>query len=140
MSNSERTLVLIKPDAMAKHVIGKIIAVYEENGLTVKAMKLMQMTEHVASLHYAEHIGRPFYDGLVKFMTGAPIVAMVLEGEDAIAKVRRLNGKTDPAEADEGTIRKMFAADKSHNAVHASDSKDSAAREVSIFFGETEIF
>ena len=136
---TERTLVLIKPDAMAKNVIGDIIKIYEQNDLTVAAIKMLQMTEKIASLHYEEHIGRPYYDDLVSFMTSAPIIAMVLKGEDAIAKVRKINGKTNPAEADEGTIRKLYAENGSRNAVHASDSPTSAAREIAIFFAETEI-
>lgn len=136
----EKTLVLIKPDAMAKNVVGDIIKIYERENLKLCALRMLKMTEDTAAKHYAEHIGRPYYDGLVSFMTGAPIVAMVLEGEDAISRVRAINGKTDPAEADEGTIRKLFAASKSQNAVHASDSAESAAREIHIFFNETEIF
>ena len=136
----EKTLVLIKPDAFAAQHTGDIIKHYENAELTIKAMKLMQMTERLASLHYAEHIDKPFYPELASFMTSAPIVAMVLEGENAIAKVRELNGATNPAEASDGTIRKLYAKDKSENAVHASDSSESAAREIAIFFGETEIF
>ena len=99
----------------------------------------MKMDEKIASKHYAEHIGRPYYDDLMGFMTSGPIIAMVLEGEDAIANVRRINGKTNPAEADEGTIRKLYAESGSRNAVHASDSPESAAREIAIFFNASEI-
>ena len=137
---NERTLVLIKPDAMAKNVVGDIIKIYEQNDLSVGAIKMLQMTEKTAALHYAEHIGRHYYDELVSFMTSAPIIAMVLKGENAIAKVRKINGKTNPLEADEGTIRKLYAENGSRNAVHASDSPESAAREIAIFFAETEIF
>ena len=137
---TERTLVLIKPDAMSKNIIGDIIKIYERNDLTVGAIKMLQMTEKIAAMHYAEHIGRHYYDELVEFMTSAPIIAMVLKGEDAIAKVRKVNGKTNPAEADEGTIRKLYAENGSRNAVHASDGVDSAAREIAIFFAEAEIF
>ena len=137
---TERTLVLIKPDAMAKNVVGEIIKIYEANGLKIAAMKMMNMTERIAALHYEEHIGRPYYDELVAFMTSAPIIAMVLTGEDAISKVRKINGKTNPKDADEGTIRKLFAENGSKNAVHASDSPESAKRETAIFFAETEIF
>ena len=136
---SERTLVLIKPDAMKKNVVGEIIRIYEQNNLVVGGIKMLQMTEKIAAMHYAEHIGRHYYDDLVSFMTSAPIIAMVLEGEDAIAKVRKINGKTNPAEADEGTIRKLYAENGSRNAVHASDSPESAAREIAIFFAEAEI-
>ncbi|MBR2214237.1 MAG: nucleoside-diphosphate kinase [Selenomonadaceae bacterium] len=136
----EKTLVLIKPDAVAKNHIGDIIKIYESNGLRVIAAKMMQMTDKLAAKHYVEHIGRPYYEGLVEFMTSAPLVAMVLKGEGAIAKVRELNGKTNPAEAAEGTIRKLYAENGSRNAVHASDSPESAAREIPLFFSAAEIF
>ena len=135
----EKTLVLIKPDAFRKHYSGDIIKHYENEGLKILAMKLMKMDEKIASKHYAEHIGRPYYDDLMGFMTSGPIIAMVLEGEDAIANVRRINGKTNPVEADEGTIRKLYAESGSRNAVHASDSPESAAREIAIFFNASEI-
>ncbi len=135
----ERTLVLIKPDAFAKHYSGDIIKRYENEGFRIIAMKLMQMTERLASKHYAEHIGRPYYDDLVSFMTSAPLIALVLEGENAISRVREINGKTNPKDAAEGTIRKLYAESGSRNAVHASDSAESAAREIPIFFNETEI-
>lgn len=135
----ERTLVLIKPDAFAKHYSGDIIKRYENEGFRIIAMKLMQMTERLASKHYAEHIGRPYYDDLVSFMTSAPLIALVLEGENAISRVREINGKTNPKDAAEGTIRKLYAESGSRNAVHASDSPESAAREIPIFFNETEI-
>ena len=135
----EKTLVLIKPDAFALHYSGDIIKRYEAEGFRIVAMKLLKMDERLASIHYEEHIGRPYYNDLVGFMTSAPIIAMVLEGEDVIAKVRKLNGKTNPAEAEEGTIRKQFAANGRRNAVHASDSVESANREIHIFFNETEI-
>ena len=100
----------------------------------------MQMTESLAAKHYAEHIGRPYYPALVEFMTAAPIMALVLSGDNVIKKVRELNGATNPAEAADGTVRKLFAADKTHNAVHASDSSESAAREIPIFFSAIEMF
>ena len=105
----EKTLVLIKPDAFEKQHTGDIIAIYEKAGLKILAMKLMQMTPRVAQKHYAEHIGRPYYAELEEFMTSAPLVAMVLAGDDAIARVREINGKTNPAEAAEGTVRKLYA-------------------------------
>jgi len=137
--SKEKTLVLIKPDAFSKHYNGDIIKRYEQEGFRLVAMKMMMMDERLASIHYAEHIGRSYYEDLVGFMTSGPIIAMVLEGEDAIARVREINGKTNPAEAAEGTIRKQFAASGSRNAVHASDSPESANREIHIFFNETEI-
>jgi len=136
----ENTLVLIKPDAFSKKYTGKILTCYEENGLTIKALKLLKMTPELAAKHYAEHIGKNFYDELVGFMTSAPLVAMVLTGENAIATVRTLNGATNPEKAAAGTIRKEYAQSMQHNAVHASDSPESAAREIHIFFNETEIF
>ncbi|MCI6284609.1 nucleoside-diphosphate kinase [Selenomonas sp.] len=136
----EKTLVLIKPDAFEAHHVGDIIKMYEGIGLRIAAMKLLQMDERLASIHYAEHIGRPYYEPLVSFMTSGPIVAMVLMGEDAIHRVRELHGKTNPAEAADGTIRKLYATDGRKNAVHASDSPESANREIHIFFNETEIY
>lgn len=136
----EKTLVLIKPDAFDKHYSGDIIKRYEQEGFRIVAMKLLKMDERLASIHYAEHIGRPYYQDLVGFMTSGPLIAMVLEGENAIARVREINGKTNPAEAAEGTIRKQFAASGRRNAVHASDSPESAKREISIFFSECEIY
>ncbi len=136
----EKTLVLIKPDAVRGKHIGDIVKIYEEKGLKILAMKMLQMDEKLASKHYEEHIGRPYYDDLMGFMTSGPIIAMVLEGEGAVANVRAINGKTNPAEAAEGTIRKLYAASGSRNAVHASDSLENAAREISIFFNASEIF
>ena len=136
----EKTLVLIKPDAVRGKHIGDIVKIYEEKGLKILAMKMLQMDEKLASKHYEENIGRPYYDDLMGFMTSGPIIAMVLEGEGAIANVRAINGKTNPAEAAEGTIRKLYAASGSRNAVHASDSPENAAREISIFFNASEIF
>lgn len=136
----EKTLVLIKPDAVKKHHIGDIIKRYEIEGFKILAVKMLKMDERLASKHYEEHIGRPYYEDLVGFMTSAPIVALVLEGENAIAAIRKLHGKTNPAEAEEGTIRKLYAESGSRNAVHASDSPENAKREISIFFNATEIF
>ena len=126
----EKTLVLIKPDAVRGKHIGDIVKIYEEKGLKILAMKMLQMDEKLASKHYEEHIGRPYYDDLMGFMTSGPIIAMVLEGEGAIANVRAIKG----------TIRKLYAASGSRNAVHASDSPENAAREISIFFNASEIF
>jgi nucleoside-diphosphate kinase len=137
---AEKTLVLIKPDAFKAHHVGDIIKRYEEAGLALCAMKMLKMNGDIAAIHYVEHIGRPYYDSLVEFMGSGPIVAMVLSGDDAIAKVRDLHGATDPAKAAEGTIRKLYAASKGENAVHASDSQESAAREIRIYFSDMEIF
>lgn len=136
----EKTLVLIKPDAFSKHYSGDIIKRYEQEGFRIVAMKLLKMDERLASIHYEEHIGRPYYGDLVNFMTSGPLIAIVLEGEDVIKRVRKLHGKTNPAEAEEGTLRKLYAANGHRNAVHASDSPESANREIHIFFNETEIY
>lgn len=132
----EETLVLIKPDAVKSAHIGEIIAIYERNNLEIEKMRTLTMTKEIAAKHYEEHIGRPYYEELEKFMTSGKIVAMILKGEDAIKKVREINGKTDPKEAAEGTIRRLYAESKQHNAVHASDSPENAKREINIFFGE----
>ncbi len=136
----EKTLVLIKPDAVEACHIGDIIKMYEGNSLRVAAMRMMNMTEALAAKHYQEHVGKGFYPELVEFMTSAPLVALVLEGEDAVKKVRDLHGATDPKEAKEGTVRNLYAQDKGRNAVHASDSVESANREIHVFFSEAEIF
>ena len=136
----EKTLVLIKPDAFGKSHAGAILKLYEEAGFKILAAKVMRMTPALAAKHYAEHIGRPYYPALVDFMTSAPIMAVVLAGDDVIKKVRELNGATNPADAAEGTVRKLYAADKTRNAVHASDSPKSSAREIPIFFSACEMF
>lgn len=136
----ESTLVLIKPDAFGKGYTGEILKRYEAAGLKIEAMKLLQMTPALAEKHYAEHVGKSFYPSLVEFMTSAPLVALVLAGEGAIAKVRTLNGATNPEKAEPGTIRAEFAESMSLNAVHASDSLENAAREIAIFFVDKEIF
>lgn len=136
----EKTLVLIKPDAFGKNHAGDILKLYEDAGFKILAAKVMRMTESLAAKHYVEHIGRPYYPALVEFMTSAPIMAVVLGGDDVIKKVREINGATNPAEAAEGTVRKLYAEDKTKNAVHASDSPESSAREIPIFFSAAEIF
>lgn len=136
----EKTLVLIKPDAFGKNHTGDILKRYEDDGLKIVAAKVMQMDKKIAAIHYAEHVEKPFYPELVEFMTSAPLMALVLGGENAIERVRKINGATNPAKADEGTIRKLFAESVTKNAVHASDSPESAAREIKIFFSEIEQF
>ena len=136
----EKTLVLIKPDAFGKNHTGDILKRYEDEGLKIVAAKVMQMDKKIAAIHYAEHVEKPFYPDLVEFMTSAPLMALVLGGENVIERVRKINGATNPAKADEGTIRKLFAESVTKNAVHASDSPESAAREIKIFFSEIEQF
>jgi len=135
----ERTLSIIKPDAVAKNVIGEIIARFEKAGLNVVGAKLMQLSEEKAGGFYAEHKERPFFGDLVGFMTSGPVVVQILEGENAIAKNRDLMGATNPAEADAGTIRADFAETIDANAVHGSDSAASAEREIAYFFEAGEI-
>jgi len=135
VANIERSLVIIKPDAVQRGLIGEITARYERRGLKIAAMKLEQVSRETAEHHYGEHEGKPFYEGLVSYITSAPSVLMVVEGPDAINIVRTTNGATKPAEAAPGTIRGDFAVTIGRNIVHASDSPASAEREVGIFFG-----
>ena len=135
----ERTLSIVKPDAVGKNIIGKIYSRFESNGLTVVAAKMMQMDEAKAGGFYAEHKERPFFGELVEFMTSGPIMVQVLEGENAVLKNRELMGATNPTEADEGTIRKDFAESMGCNAVHGSDAVASAEREIAYFFSANEI-
>ena len=135
----ERTLSIIKPDAVAKNVVGQILTRFEAAGLQVVALKMQQLSQKQAEGFYAEHSERPFFKDLVAFMTSGPVTVQVLEGEDAIALNRQLMGATNPQEADAGTIRADFATSIDANAVHGSDSATSAAREVAYFFGDDEI-
>ena len=137
---TQRTLSIIKPDATSKNIIGKIIDRFEENGLKVVAGKLIHMDQAQASGFYAEHEGRPFFPNLVEYMTSAPVFVQVLEGDNAVIKNRELMGATNPSEADPGTIRADFAETIDANAVDGSDSIESAAREISYFFDDSEIF
>ena len=136
----QRTLSIIKPDATSKNIIGKIIDRFEENGLKVIAGKLIHMDQAKAAGFYAEHEGRPFFPNLVEYMTSAPVFVQVLEGDNAVLKNRELMGATNPSEAEPGTIRADFAETIDANAVHGSDSTESAAREISYFFDDNEIF
>ncbi len=135
----QQTLSIIKPDAVSKGVIGKIVDRFESNGLRIAAMKKIKLDDEKAGGFYAEHKERPFFGDLVEFMTSGPVVVMVLEGEDAIAKNRNLMGATNPKEAAAGTIRADFAESIDANAVHGSDSAESAAREIKYFFSENEV-
>jgi nucleoside-diphosphate kinase len=135
----EQTLSIIKPDAVSKNIIGKIISRFEENGLHLIAGKLIQLDDQAASGFYAEHEGRPFFNDLKKFMTSCPVFVQVLEGEGAIIKNRELMGNTNPQDAAPGTIRADFAYSIDANAVHGSDSEISAVREINYFFKDEEI-
>lgn len=135
----QRTFSIIKPDAVAKNVVGEITTRFEKAGLRVVASKMVQLSEREAGGFYAEHKERPFYADLVSFMTSGPVIVQVLEGEDAIAKNRELMGATNPKEAAAGTIRADFAESIDENAVHGSDSEAAAAREIAFFFSSTEL-
>jgi nucleoside-diphosphate kinase len=132
----ERTLILVKPDAFARGLTGEITARFERKGLKIVALRGMQVTRELAERHYAEHSERPFFGELVDFITSGPIVAMVLEGADAVKASRQLIGATNPLEAAPGSIRGDFAIEVGQNLVHGSDSPESAARESALFFGE----
>jgi nucleoside-diphosphate kinase len=132
----DRTLILVKPDAFARSLSGEIIARFERKGLRILALKHMTVTRELAEQHYAEHSERPFFGELVEFITSGPILAMVLEGVDAVKAARQLIGATNPLEAETGSIRGDFAIEMGANMVHGSDSPESAAREAALFFGE----
>ena len=135
----ERTLVLIKPDAMQRGLAGEILARLERRGLRIVAMRLFQMDEALARRHYAEHEGKRFYDGLISYITACPIIAAVLEGTDAVNTVRNTMGATNPAAADPGTIRGDLALYIQNNLIHGSDSRESAQREIALFFNEADV-
>jgi nucleoside-diphosphate kinase len=133
---TERTLILVKPDAFARGLTGEIIARFERKGLKIEALKHMQVTEDLAKQHYAEHEGKPFFGELVDFITSGPLVAMVLAGESAIKAARQVIGATNPLDATTGSIRGDFAIEVGKNMVHGSDSPESGQREAALFFGE----
>lgn len=132
------TLAIIKPDAVESGKAGKILAHLEAAGFTVRAMKLARLDEVQAGAFYAVHEGRPFYDELVAFMTSGPVIPVVLEADNAVPRLREAIGATDPAEAAEGTVRKLYAESKGRNAIHASDSDENARGEIGFFFSESE--
>ena len=136
----EKTLSIIKPDAVAKNVLGKILDRFESAGLKIIAIKMLHLDKDMAEGFYAEHKGKPFFEKLINFMTSGPVVVQVLFGENAIKTNRELMGNTNPEEAAQGTIRSDFAESIDANAVHGSDSSKSAEREISYFFNESEIF
>lgn len=138
MTDKQRTLVLLKPDAVKRHLIGEIIGRYEARGLHVRALQMRTIDSDMAKAHYAEHVGREYYQGLEDFITSGPLVAMVLEGHEAIKVVRATNGGTDCAEAAPGTIRGDFGTLKRKNLVHASDCPESAERELALWFPQLE--
>jgi nucleoside-diphosphate kinase len=138
--NQERTLIIIKPDALSKKVGGRIISAFEENNLRLVGAKFIHLGREQVEQFYAEHRGKEFYEPLVQFMTSNPCLAMAWEGPDAIKRAREVIGATDPAQAKEGTVRRNYATDNRHNAVHGSDSVKSAEREIAFFFTAAEIF
>ena len=135
----QTTLIILKPDAVQRGLMGRIISRFEDKGLTVVAAKLMQITPDLAAKHYAAHKERPFYPGLVGFMTSGPVLVMAIRGKEAIAVCRKLMGKTTGYEAEPGTVRGDFSSSKSYNLVHGSDSEESAKTEVDLFFKKEEI-
>lgn len=136
----ERSLVLIKPDAMHTGLGGAIISRLEKLGLRVVGLKMLQMDKDLAHRHYAVHKGKPFFDKLVEFMTSAPIIAIVFEGENAVEAIRKEMGDTDPSKAEPGTIRADFGSNIQRNAVHGSDSVETAEKEIRLFFADGELF
>jgi nucleoside-diphosphate kinase len=136
----ERSLVLIKPDAMRRGLAGTIINRLESQGLKLVAIRMLHLDKELAERHYAVHRDKPFFEGLVKYITSAPIIASVFEGENAIEAIRGIMGPTDPAKARAGTIRGDFGLDIEQNSIHGSDSPKTAAQEISLFFGEDKIF
>lgn len=134
-----RTLAILKPDAVAGKKAGKILALLEDAGFTVRALRMMHLSDAQAGEFYAVHRERPFYAELVEFMTSGPCMPLVLEADNAVLKLRDVIGATDPAEAAEGTVRRLYAESKGRNAIHASDSDDNATREIAFFFAETEL-
>jgi nucleoside-diphosphate kinase len=135
----ERTFVMVKPNAVARGLVGDIICRFERRGFVLCALKQLRMSRELAERHYAEHRGKPFFDDLVAFITSGPVVAMVWEGREAIAVARTMMGPTDPVDAAPGTIRGDLALSKEENAIHGSDGQESAAREIGLFFGDEEL-
>jgi nucleoside-diphosphate kinase len=139
MKTLQRTLTIIKPDAVKKNAVGDIIEQFEKNGFHILAMKMLEISEHQARQFYAVHASRPFYHSLTHFMSSGPIVVLALEKENAIADLRKLMGATNPAQAEEGTIRKKWASSIEHNAIHGSDAEETARFELSFFFAGYEL-
>ena len=140
MRPEERTFVAIKPDGVKRGLIGRVIERFEDKGFKIVGMKLLQVTKEMAAEHYAEHVGKSFYNRLIYYITSAPIVAMVIQGYNAVESVRHIVGATNPMNADVGTIRADFAQIMEYNVIHASDSVASADREIAIYFKPEEIY
>ncbi len=135
----ERTLILLKPDCMERRLAGRVLARFEDKGFNFVALKMLQVTPELAKKHYAEHLNKPFYPGLEKFITGSPIIAAVLEGLEVIRVVREMLGPTSGLKAPSGTIRGDFSSSRQMNLVHASDGPEAAAREIALYFTQSEI-
>lgn len=135
----ERTYVMIKPDGVQRNLVGEIISRFEKKGFKIIGLKMLQLDRGIAERHYAEHIGKPFFEALASYITSGPVVALVLEGKDVVATVRAMNGATNPANAGPGTVRGDFAIEVGRNVIHGSDSVDSATREIDIYFTESEL-
>jgi len=135
----EKSFVMMKPDTVQRRLMGKVLSRFEEKGLQIVAVKMMHISEDLAKEHYGEHSERPFFNDLVEYITSSAVLAMVIQGDDCISLIRKMVGATNPNEADLGTIRGDFALDTGRNIIHASDSPDSAKREISLFFEDSEI-
>ncbi|MCL2116774.1 MAG: nucleoside-diphosphate kinase [Methanobrevibacter sp.] len=135
----EKSFVMMKPDAVSRRLMGKILTRFEEKGLQIVAIKMLSIDEDLAKEHYGEHVEKPFFNDLVSYITSSPSLAMIIKGDDAISLIRKMVGATNPKEADLGTIRGDFAIDMGRNVIHASDSAKSAEREISLFFNDNEI-
>ncbi|MCD1293387.1 nucleoside-diphosphate kinase [Methanocella sp. CWC-04] len=139
MAELERTFVMVKPDGVQRGLVGEIISRFERRGLKIAAMKMLVVSDELAKQHYAEHASKPFFPGLVGFIKSGPVVAMVVEGKNVVPLVRSMLGATNPANSNPGTIRGDFALDTGRNVIHASDSPESAKREISLYFNTSEI-
>ena len=135
----ERTFIMVKPDGVRLRLVGEVVRRFERRGFTLRAMKALRIDRDLATRHYAEHVGKPFFEPLVEFITSGPVVAMVWEGRDAISVARAMLGTTDASQAAPGTIRGDFSLSKEQNVVHGSDGPESAAREIGLFFAEDEL-
>ncbi|HAG06659.1 MAG TPA: nucleoside-diphosphate kinase [Peptococcaceae bacterium] len=135
----ERTFVMVKPDGVQRGLVGEILGRFERKGYKVVALKMLRLSRALAEKHYGEHRDKPFFEGLVRFITSGPVVAAVLEGRDVVTGVRQMMGPTDPAKAPAGTIRGDFGIDVGRNVIHGSDGPDSAAREIALFFAPEEL-
>jgi len=135
----EQTFVMIKPDGVQRNLVGMVISRLEARGYRLAGLKLMQIDQELAGRHYAEHAGKPFFDGLVSYITSGPVVAMVWEGKNAVSGIRKMIGATNPQEADPGTIRGDFGLDIGRNVIHGSDSQENAQREIALYFEPAEL-